>query len=89
MIVRQRITYSGRVQGVGFRYTTQRLARGVAVTGFVRNLPNGNVELVVEGTAAEIQRLRDLVAQAMAENIGGTEITEEPPEGLTGFTIRY
>lgn len=89
MIVRQRIIYSGRVQGVGFRYTTQRLARGVAVAGFVRNLPNGNVELVVEGTAAEIQRLCDLVAQAMAENIGGTEVVQETPEGLSGFTIRY
>jgi acylphosphatase len=89
MIVRQRLTYSGRVQGVGFRYTTQRLARGAAVAGFVRNLPNGNVELVVEGTAAEIQRLRDLVAQAMAENIMRTEVVEETPEGLTGFTIRY
>jgi acylphosphatase len=89
MIVRQRVIYSGIVQGVGFRYTTQRLARGVAVAGFVRNLPNGTVELVVEGEAAEVQRLRELVSQAMGSNIAQEETANQEPQGLQGFRIVY
>jgi len=46
---RRRLYYSGHVQGVGFRYTCQSLARGFDVAGYVRNLPCGRVELVVEG----------------------------------------
>lgn len=88
MQLRQRVIYVGRVQGVGFRYTAQRLAQGEAVAGFVRNLPNGTVELIVEGTAVAIQRYRDLVARAMGTNISHVEATDEPPEGLTGFAIR-
>ena len=57
------VTYSGRVQGVGFRYTSQRVAAGFMVTGVVRNLPDGRVELIAEGTRAELeafaQALRD------------------------------
>src|SRR5207245_6186322 len=47
--VSRHVYYSGQVQGVGFRYTAQQLAAGFAVSGFVRNLPNGDVELVAEG----------------------------------------
>lgn len=43
------VLFSGRVQGVGFRYTVCRIAQRYAVTGFVRNLPNGDVELLAEG----------------------------------------
>lgn len=43
------VTYSGRVQGVGFRYTTRSIADGYNVTGYVRNLTDGRVELVAEG----------------------------------------
>ena len=46
----RRIIFHGRVQGVGFRYTTHRIARGFPVTGFVRNLTDGTVELVACGT---------------------------------------
>ena len=47
------VTYRGRVQGVGFRYTARTVAAGYAVQGFVRNLPDGGVQLVVEGAADE------------------------------------
>jgi acylphosphatase len=57
------VFYSGRVQGVGFRYTIRRLAHGFEVTGVVRNLPDGRVELVAEGERSELaafqQAIRD------------------------------
>ena len=51
---RLRIFYSGRVQGVGFRYTVRTLATGFEVTGAVRNLPDGRVELTAEGSRVEL-----------------------------------
>jgi acylphosphatase len=55
--------YSGHVQGVGFRYTVRSLTNGFDVTGTVRNLPDGRVELTAEGTAEELsaflQAIRD------------------------------
>jgi acylphosphatase len=52
---RLQIYYSGHVQGVGFRYTTKNVAMGYEVTGIVRNLPDGRVELVAEGEKQELQ----------------------------------
>ena len=54
--VRRRVYFSGRVQGVGFRFTCQSLARGFEVAGYVRNLPDGRVELVAEGETASSTR---------------------------------
>ena len=51
---RVQIFYSGRVQGVGFRYSVKKLASGFEVTGVVRNLSDGRVELVAEGARAEL-----------------------------------
>ena len=47
---RRTILYSGRVQGVGFRWSVQSELRGIELTGYVRNLPDGRVELVLEGS---------------------------------------
>ncbi len=55
---RMRIIYSGQVQGVGFRYTVRTVATGFDVTGTVRNLPNGQVELVAEGAQDELEAFR-------------------------------
>jgi acylphosphatase len=55
---RLHIYYSGRVQGVGFRYTVRTLASGFEVTGIVRNLADGRVELVAEGTKEELEAFR-------------------------------
>jgi len=55
---RLQIFYSGRVQGVGFRYTTKALATGYEVTGLVRNLPDGRVELIAEGPRDELEAFR-------------------------------
>jgi acylphosphatase len=60
---RQRMTvfYSGRVQGVGFRYTVKSLTPGFEVTGTVRNLPDGRVELIAEGTREELDAFRQAI----------------------------
>ena len=55
-MIRKTIYFAGRVQGVGFRETARHVARGYAVTGYVRNLPDRRVELVVEGEQQEIER---------------------------------
>jgi acylphosphatase len=52
------VIYSGRVQGVGFRYTTKTAASGYEVVGAIRNLPDGTVELIAEGTREELEAFR-------------------------------
>jgi len=58
------IIYSGRVQGVGFRYTAKRVAEGFEITGTIRNLPDGGVELVVEGAREELETFRQEIRGA-------------------------
>ena len=61
---RLKAVFSGTVQGVGFRAGAQRLAQDYAVTGTVRNLPSGKVELVAEGDEAELQRFLKAVRES-------------------------
>jgi acylphosphatase len=77
----RRVIYRGRVQGVGFRYTAHHIAQGYAVTGYVKNLRNGSVELVAEGTATEIQRMLDELAAKMAGNIEEADVQTLPATG--------
>jgi acylphosphatase len=62
-VIARRVTVAGRVQGVGFRFFAERTARELGVTGWVRNLPDGNVESVAEGeedsVARYLERLRE------------------------------
>lgn len=58
------IFYSGHVQGVGFRYTAKTVAAGFEVTGMVRNLPDGRVELTAEGARAELEAFRTAIRDA-------------------------
>ena len=51
------IFYSGMVQGVGFRYTVERLASGLKLAGWVKNLSDGRVEILAEGTKEKIEQL--------------------------------
>jgi acylphosphatase len=55
------VLYSGRVQGVGFRYTVKRLTTGFEVTGTVRNLADGRVELIAEGQRPELEAFREAI----------------------------
>jgi acylphosphatase len=85
---RRHVFYSGRVQGVGFRYTAQRIARGFAVTGWVRNLPDGRVEMMVEGNAADMEEFLQRLADSMADNIDRVEQLDEAATGeFSGFQI--
>ena len=61
---RMHIFYSGHVQGVGFRFTVKRAAAGFEVTGVVRNLPDGRVELVAEGDRKELEAFRAAIPDA-------------------------
>lgn len=87
----RRVFYSGRVQGVGFRFTAAQVARGFEVTGYVRNLPDGRVELLAEGYPAEVEAFLQAVRETMDRHIRGVDI--EPcspaPAPHVGFTIRY
>lgn len=58
------VLYSGRVQGVGFRYTVKQVAAGYEISGTVRNLPDGRVELVAEGARDELEAFRQGIRDA-------------------------
>lgn len=86
---RRTVHYVGRVQGVGFRYTAVHLAQRFPVCGCVRNLPNGEVELIVEGREADVDAFLAAVARAMHENITDCRIeTGEPTGEFDGFDLR-
>jgi acylphosphatase len=87
-MVCKRVLYSGRVQGVGFRYTTQTLAASYAIAGSVRNLPSGEVELVAEGEDSVVEAFLAAVAQRMAGYISNTTVQDAVPNGQRGFSIR-
>lgn len=89
-IERRRVFFSGRVQGVGFRMTARRLARGFPVVGFVRNLDDGRVELLVEGEDGACSGLLAALGREFGDSIVGRDIVAEPPGDppLAGFSIR-
>lgn len=87
---RRKIHFRGEVQGVGFRYTTQGLARARPVTGYVRNLPNGEVEVVVEGNGPALDAFLDSLTAKMAHYITDAQVEVGPATGeFDAFSIRY
>jgi acylphosphatase len=89
MMVCKQVRYTGRVQGVGFRYTAQHLATVFKVAGYVRNLPSGDVELVAEGTAEEVNAFLAAISHHMAGYIEQSFVQDAPPGGYKGFQIRH
>lgn len=87
--MRMMVLYSGRVQGVGFRYTTRTVAAGFDVCGTVRNLADGRVELVAEGERAELNAFREAIRdEGLAANIRDEAVTwSEAQGGFRGFEI--
>lgn len=87
---RRELYYSGHVQGVGFRYTACRIAQGYQVTGFVRNLSDRRVHLVVEGPSDEIDRFLDELSGKMSDFIRNVVIDRLAPSGgFQSFSIQH
>lgn len=89
-IQRLLVHYSGRVQGVGFRFTAVSIAREFQVGGYVKNLPDGRVQLEAEGQPDEVQRFLAAIAAEFPGNIHRAEITSGlAPQGESQFTVQY
>ena len=86
---RLQILYAGRVQGVGFRYTVKSLARGFELTGMVRNLDDGRVELVCEGDRDELEAFRRAVQDSEVGRFVKNEevLWSDATGGFRGFEI--
>jgi acylphosphatase len=88
-MIKRTIRWHGRVQGVGFRATVRTIADELGLAGHVRNLHDGSVEAVVEGSSQEIDGLIDAVGQRMQGNIDRSETTEASATGaFTGFSVQ-
>ena len=89
MSVRKRVRAEGRVQGVFFRDSVRREAERSGVAGWAANCSDGSVEVVLEGSEDAVSRVVDAVRRGPGHSqISNVEITEEPPEGLSGFRVR-
>ncbi len=87
--IRRRVVARGRVQGVFFRDATRSRAESAGVTGWVRNRPDGAVEAVFEGAPEAVQRMVEFARRGPARaKVDAVEVSEEPPEGLSGFQVR-
>ena len=87
--IRKHIYVSGRVQGVGFRFRAQQLARGLGLTGWVRNLDDGRVEMELQGTETEMDCLFDRLRQDRYILIDSFQAEQIPPVDEKGFQVRY
>jgi len=90
-MVRAHIFVRGIVQGVGFRWSMQRIARRLGVKGWVRNLPDGRVEAVLEGPRVRVEELIDWAKRGPSwAVVEGVEVRWEEYRGeFTDFEIRY
>lgn len=87
---RRQAYYSGNVQGVGFRFTTRRIAQEFDVTGFVRNLPDRRVEVVAEGPPDDLDDFMAAVGERMSNQIRNVDCDRRPAiDEFSSFDIRY
>jgi acylphosphatase len=88
--VRRLVHFRGHVQGVGFRYTTERIAAGFDVTGYVQNMADGRVRVLGEGDAGELDRFLGEVRAQMAQYIREVQSEISPATGeFDDFEIRH
>jgi acylphosphatase len=77
-MIAKHIIFSGRVQGVGFRFTAHRMANRHQLTGFVRNVPDGTVEMFIQGPSENIDNCIQDIKDSFAAYIRETKINEIP-----------
>jgi acylphosphatase len=88
-VVRRDVRFRGRVQGVGFRFTTREVAARFRVAGFVQNLADGQVLLSVEGEPAELDRFVAAVVDEMDRYVAGYDVDQRPATGeFNDFHVR-
>jgi acylphosphatase len=89
-MIAKHIIFIGRVQGVGFRFTVRRAANRRQLTGFVRNLPNGTVEMLAQGRSEDIDDCIQDLKEYFAGYLKETRIEEIPPDPKhTDFKITF
>ena len=94
-MIRYDVHFEGRVQGVGFRYTTARIAAAHAVVGYVRNLGDGRVHVAAEGEPAELDGFIGAICRRMEDHISGHRVERLAATGAFGvpgegrFEVRY
>jgi len=87
-MIQAHIFYSGTVQGVGFRYTFLRYATLLQLNGWVRNLSDGRVEVVVEGSRETVEELMKRIDDRFKGYVGDKEVTFESADNTSqGFSI--
>ena len=86
----KQVFFEGRVQGVGFRFTVKQIAKEFDVSGWVKNLPDGRVELRTQGEEDEVTDfVREIRESALTHHIQNVEINDiSPLDGVAGFSIR-
>lgn len=83
------VVVTGRVQGVGFRWSTRRAAERIGVAGWVRNREDGTVEAHIEGPDERVATMLAWLEQGPSESqVTHLEVTDTPPEAIVGFGIR-
>ncbi|MBI9015879.1 MAG: acylphosphatase [Phycisphaerae bacterium] len=89
-MIARHIIFKGNVQGVGFRYRVYRAASGYNVTGYVKNLADGTVEMLIEGDKHNIDAVLEAIHYAMGSHIRKELINTRPPTlRYTSFKIAY
>jgi len=89
-MVAQRVNYEGKVQGVGFRYAVRELAKGFMVVGWVSNLTDGSVEMLVQGESEEVEEFLTEISEEseVSHHISKVRIQGESyDENLSNFRI--
>jgi acylphosphatase len=88
-MIGRHVYYEGRVQGVGFRYACKQIARGYEIVGWVRNLPDGRVELQCSGDTEEVEGYLEAITESELKSCikGVTAMPIPPLAAARGFEI--
>ena len=88
--VAKHIIFTGRVQGVGFRFTALNIARRYGLTGLVRNLPGGTVEMIAQGASGDIDDCIRDINESFAGYVSEAKVKEIEPDSQYGdFKITF